>query len=58
MTALKENQNPLFVGLRQKLDLMPSMDHSVEAVLQGSHAYLEASTYGRIMMGRALRVSN
>lgn len=56
MAALKKSQDPLYVSLREKMDLYPTVAECLEAVVSGSHAILENIPYIKLMIGRALKV--
>lgn len=56
--SLQTIEDPLYVSLKGKLDLMPSCpERCLEAAVGGSHAFLDSIPTSKLLMERTLGVS-
>ncbi|MPC72054.1 hypothetical protein E2C01_066347 [Portunus trituberculatus] len=56
--ALRSSKDPHYRSLGKKLDLYPTYDEAIYAVVNGTHAYIESFSYNRILLFDTYKMRN
>ena len=56
LTTLKKSKDTLYVNIWNKMDLYPLEEECLQAMVRGTHAFMDIISYLTIRVGRMLKV--